>query len=436
MLPRSPIVLLAAIAGGLGLAGHAHAAIGFDHRAEAGTGARTFFEAGGLRLRAACGGGQGAGDVLGFQARSRVDDAAIHVAVQNQATPGNAVAYVEDDDFDSGAAGKLPIEVVPVDVTENSTGQIVYVRPSGTVVVIDFMTEEDGVPGPRECLAAGTARVLPAGSPERILLVGAEGTGSQEVFAGGGLSVTAECGTLIGPHLILRAQSSAPSAALHIASQSDLNGDGTGDAGYESFDDFQPGPGGQLTFGLSGQGLSDEDSTGQILYTDGTKVVTIDWYAEDDGTALGSDCVFAGLGRVVKASSADRALFVKDVEAQETFLRRGGLRMSGDCDASVPELSFAARTKRGVATVHFNSQMDLGNGGLDDHAYSEDDALHASPPESVAVSGHLNAEEDALGQLLYARGRSVVSLDWMADENDALGVDCLFAGVAEAGTSG
>jgi hypothetical protein len=111
--------------------------------AAAGTGPTQVLSLNGLTIGAACSGG-----ALSVSATTAVSSAFIHTGGTFGAAP--APFYGEDDVFNVGDA---PFDVLPGTGSDELRGTLVYARPDGEVVTVDFLAEETGT----GCVFAGTA---------------------------------------------------------------------------------------------------------------------------------------------------------------------------------------------------------------------------------------------------------------------------------------
>lgn len=135
-------------AGPPGPSGPSALRIGFD--VPAGTAETELLSAGGLVLRGAC----SAGGDLSLEASSTANNARARALVVAAATPGDSVAYDEDDDLDTidgfdfvGAAD------------DDSIATLVYRSSAGGVVTASLILEQYSVGGAARCLVAGSAVV-------------------------------------------------------------------------------------------------------------------------------------------------------------------------------------------------------------------------------------------------------------------------------------
>lgn len=395
-------------------------------------------DAGPLKLFASCFQGGvpgGAGDVQ-LSARSARDGAMIHVAVQNDAGPGSIAGYGEDDFFNAGEADEFDLEnevYGGLDATTDATGQIVYRTHGGRVVTVDFMSEDKQLPGSKECLVAGTAAAPKPSAERNVYYRGLSGASDlKRIFKGGGMKLKARC--FAGPDLEVYLYGK-DGDTLHANSQSDVDHNGADEAAFFSNPFFIGGVAGPFS-----GGVQDTDSAGQMIYTNGKVVITIDYLAETSDVFDPSGCEFAATVRVAAEHSKNRVLYKRNAPDSNfpftKFFSGGGLRLKGRC--AYPSLNTAvnASTSSAHSTFHFDAQGDFDENGTDERGYGEADDFGGSPGSSIQFmlyldSFGLEAGDNSSGLLfLGTRGGRVVSLDYLVDTAGSLGKDCLFAGVA------
>ena len=117
----------------------------FSFRNPAGTASTNVLNTGGLAINAAC----NTGTVLSVSASTTVSGANIHSGGTWQGA--NQSFYVADDTFDVGNSFD-PLENATTGST-NLNGTLVYVRPDGGVVTVEFLAQETAA----QCVFAGTA---------------------------------------------------------------------------------------------------------------------------------------------------------------------------------------------------------------------------------------------------------------------------------------
>lgn len=418
----------AALALLLALAGAPQAAgAGFSFRADVGDPSpKQVFSGGGLRLYAGC--NNIIGTELGVVARSTRNNAVIHVDAQRDVS-SDEVRYGEDDDFDKGAAQQFSVTGV---ANEDAVGRIVYSR-GGKVVTIDYVAEDDSVPGQGDCLFAGIAQVQTRDDPKAIVFRDKRNDPPERVFQAGGLRLTAECQNFMAsPVAILKAKSLTNGGAIAYSSRADKNSDGTAEFLYGAEDTLDEGDVVTLTANQATPGtefIDNRSASGQIVFGSPGAVVTIDYLAEP--LAAKDRCLVGATARIAPKGSPNRVRFVKaqdELEGQTVF-HRGGVRLRARCNASSPATSFTTKsTGSPNGTVHFGEQSDVGDNGTDEQAYAEIDDMDDVTYDSTLF---LSNGDNATGQFVYAApGPSVVAFDYLIDRGGAFGKPCALAGAA------
>jgi hypothetical protein len=373
-----------------------------------------FFAAGGLELSASC----GAGTDLTVIARTSVDNAMVRA---NRQGPGTDVTYAEFDNFDIAGPFDLFAQLGGDDTEVG--GQLIYSRPDGRHITVDWLANEDSLAAEDQCLFAGVAEVAKPGrdrgSRKRIDFRADVGDDPKRVLNAGGLRLTASCEAGSVPEL--RARTTVDHSMLHVNSQSGLAGT------YIENDDFVRGD----IFALLG-GLGTFDSAlGQIVFaTPGGAVVSVDWLSEQEDAYDGAvDCAIAGTARVAGKRSPARA-----------FYRRA----EGD-DNPLDRANFRKFFKLGFLSLNGSCATDATQEITDSHPLG---FTYGGPAQSSSTNVHLSAEGSAQGGATYtainddANGHgltasasgAVAEVDWLAEGGgDAFGggPDCLFAGTAE-----
>ena len=392
------------------------AATRVNYRAFDDTAPKTFFNKGGLKLIGQCFGG----DALRIYASTSVDDAMIHA---NSQGGGSGDEYFEEDDFDT-ADGE--IELVGgnfgLDATDDSSGQIVYGRPGGANVSIDWLAEEggDGYSGARDCIFQGTARVVGAGSSGRANFRFDQGQPATTFFSQGGLSLI---GTCTPGGLGVTARTNTENSMIHANSQYSGNN-------QNALVDNDLDPGADFFLPNAVNGTLD-NASGQIVYgKPGGNNVTVDWAAEDGGQALGKDCVFNGTARVRKSGDSLRVNFrVPSGNAgPTTFFSKGGLKLIGQCTSE--ELTVTAASGKDFSTVHFNGQRfgTATEGG--------NNSFHTDTDDWREIFGDMGLDQDdSSGQIVHtAYNGTNVTVRWASEETNGFqDHDCDFIGTAEVG---
>ena len=388
-----------------------------DYRANDGSSARTFFKEGGLKLRGKC----LSGDDLHVTARTTRSNAAIHYNAQYAST---GASYAEQDDFDKADAEDL---LGNLGVDDDASGQIVYSRPGGVNVTVDWLAERsDAYGGARECVFAGTARVLGRDSRDSLNYRADVGDAPTLFLERGGLRMNVTCidsggggqlGVLIG--------GTTNDGVVRVNSQSagNLSDDGTNNDTNAS-----------LTQNMFSVFLGDialnDSSVGQIVFSsaDGTNV-SVDWMAEDndaDGIdALGKDCVFTGTIRVLQnADPKSLGLRFNGTLPITSFFSAGGLDLLAGCDGADQDIFADAAVDSSM--IHYNGQAG------DAAAHGAQNDLNPDAPWDLENGV---ADDASSGQLVYSTPTgAIVSADYLAEDGtDSLfgAGDCNFLGTAE-----
>lgn len=370
-----------------------------NYRAESPDGPRTFFDQGGLLLRGSC---QGSED-LTVEARTKHNNALISHNVQS----GGAFAD-EDLDLDVGESHEL----LDGNFLDSTSGQIVYARPGGKVVTIDWSGEtevnEIVTPGgDRDCGFFGAARVVDSGAADRINFRADAGEGPTTVLSRGGLTLTADCDG--SEELTVEAASGVDDAMLH-ANQQDAETDH--DAEYtDNLDEGDPIPNFLLT----------DDGAGQLIYArpDG-KVVTVDFAAQDDADLFGNtaDCAFVGTARVRDPGDPKLLDYATSQALGVSPFNTGGLELKAACPDA--ELITRIRSHADDSIIHANTQTPFEGAlyGEDDSA--EDDGFDEHPLFGAFDEPYFetNNAEGASGQLIFAAPNGTyVTIDWLTAED-------------------
>lgn len=400
---------------------------GFSYRADEGDpGAEKVFSAGGLKLYASC--GELITTDLSVTARSTSNNAVIHADAQRDVS-GDEVRYDEDDDFDKGKAEAFSITGF---ANEDAVGRIVYTRGS-KVVSIDYVAEDDTVPGEGDCLFAGVAQVQTRGERKAILFRDKRNDPPERIFQGGGLRITAECQNFMTtPVAILTAKSLTNGGAISYSSRADKNSDDTAEFLYGSADTLDKGDTATLTANQATPGtefIDNRSASGQIVFGSPRAVVAIDYLAEP---FVATDrCLVAGTARIAPKASPNNVRFVRDQDELEgkTVLNRGGVRLRARCVAASPATTFTTESTGSLnATVHFGEQSDIGDNGTDEQAYAEIDDMDDVTYDFTLF---LSNGDNVNGQFVYAApGPSVVAFDYLIDRGGAFGKPCALVGAA------
>jgi hypothetical protein len=390
-----------------------------------------FFDQGGLQLRGEC---QSGAELL-VSARSTVDDALIHYNLQNL-EPSFASGF--DNDFDAGVSDEEDLQAFLAAGgfgLDSAVGQIVYAKPGGTNVTVDFMVEEEGEGGllgsGKNCVFTGHARVLSTGDADRVnFRTSADPAGEQTFFSRGGLQLVEDDeGNCSGGDQNTRARTTVADAMFGNFDQYTDDEDATDAVDASIEPNFDMGEANERVL------FDDNNSANHLVYArSGGKNVTVDWAAEEDGSGLfggTKSCAFVGSARVAESGSPHRVNFRTDGEEDlTTFFQYGGLRLRGSCEPG-SELEVEAKTSYDDAIIHVNYQEPATG-----HHFDESDGFDIGDVRPIfGDASVIGGNAEAGGQILYSRPGGVnVTVDWMAEEDGfPLGGTkaCAFVGTAE-----
>jgi hypothetical protein len=394
----------------------------------------TFFNHGGLKLRATC--EPGADPQLSVTARSTVPHAMLHLNSQSDrdADSSDEVDFRENDDL-----GEAPFPILD-GLSDDGSGQLLYATRRGATISIDWLAEEGDAHGGRVCAFLGTGHVATRREDTktlpRVSFRANEGD-ARTILDAAGLRLEGECAA--GPGLSVSATSTVDDAAIHATGQG-------AEARYYEDDDFDDGNGDaqaaiELLSELDVDGPAEgaDNASGQVVYSrpNGTHL-RIDWMAEEEDAFGGTrSCVFAGTAKVVGRGHEHRVDYRADADGPDDrlFWKGNGLKLYGSCeDTGSNEIEITAKSRKPLATLHANAQ-----GAGDSHAYFEEDGLAAGQAGEIDLTAGLEAGDDAAGQIIYSRRDGPhASVDWMAEVDDAYGggFDCVFAGSGEVPRAG
>jgi hypothetical protein len=380
----------------------------------------TFFAKGGLELTGSCDSGN-----LSVIASTTVGDALIHYNAQ----AGSPTAAF-DNDFETTESHDI---VGDLDAQDSAIGQIVFAKPGGVNVTIDWLSEEEGpfFGSDKNCVFTGHARKAPNDMEGRVNLRTNAGVGQDNIFfQRSGLQLV-QAG----------AASCAASGTTEVSARSTVANAMIGDYGQYTNDpdtvdsdatdhdpNFDIGIGDEMF--LSDAGSMDQNSSGHLVYArSGGTNVTVDYAAEEGPPVLFGDknCVFVGSTRVAESGSSNRVNFRPTGDAPlAKFFQLGGLKLRAQCSSS--EMTVTAKTAHDDAMIHWGYQFpNNGDNG------NENDIFATTDEEEIYGAGSLDGSLG--GQIVYSRPGGVnVTVDFMAEEND-LPFDgdrpCAFVGTAE-----
>jgi hypothetical protein len=372
-------------------------------KANAGSSPATAFKAAGLKLTAHC----ATGPQLIVKATSSKDSASIHA--NEQPALMSSGTYVENDDMTAGAAGAVPIlgpdgmEDVPL-----TSGQIIYSKPSGKAVTIDFIAGQ-GVGTPTTCVFAGAAEV--ASGSAVVNYRANPGTASEVFFHHGGLALSGSCGA--GEDLNVVAHSHTKHAIIHVNDQYLTNG-----FDYLENNDFSPGS--PFTIVSHGDSLA-----GQVIYSrPNGKTTTIEDLAEEDIFGK-SKCGFIGTNDYATTKTSNSVDFRVDAPTpQRTVFKRDHVEVDASCDAGPALTASLAASDPSLEVQGANAQY-----APDQSTFSGSAGSSGSGDFTFGYGG-----SHASGQLIVARAgnKSVVAIDYLAETSDAYGgrKDCALVGTS------
>lgn len=392
-----------------------------NYRAAADSADATFFARGGLELTGSCDSG-----ALSVIAKTSVDHALIHYNSQGGDT---SFASDFDNDFNTGEQHDI---VADLAASDSAIGQIVYAKPGGVNVTIDWMAEEDDLNVHQDCIFTGHARKAPNDMEGRVNLRTNAGVGQDNIFfersglrlVQAGAASCAASGTTE-----VSARTTVGDAMIGDYGQYTNDGD-TVDAVVADHDpNFDVGIGDEMF--LSDAGSMDQNSSGHLVYArSGGTNVTIDYAAEEGPPARFGDknCVFVGSTRVAESGSPNRVNFRPTGDAPlAKFFELGGLKLKGECLSG--QLRVTAKTAYNGAILHWSYQSP--STGED---YDEVDGVLDSGGEQE-IYGPSTQDGSEGGQIAYSRPGGVnVTVDWMGEEGDLPfdgGKPCAFVGTAE-----
>jgi hypothetical protein len=255
------------------------------------------------------------------------------------------------------------------------------------------------------------------------------GSPTDTFFSKAGLKLRGNCINTAVDVRVISKRSKRRATTFGANAQSDITESGSNHQSYlgvkklySKTDNFQL---------LTMSGLNAFDSSvGQLIQAERRRVMTIDWLAEAEGDALGSDCVFGGTKRVAKKGS-NRAIIYRANKGSKlrTIYDQSSLKLQARCtsDGGDPNLDLFVKAGISTSSTYVASQSDADGNGLDEAAYSQAEALSGDKAQ-LDVSGV--QDDDATGQIVINTSNPQYTIDWIASSSGALGKDCLFAGTA------
>jgi hypothetical protein len=254
-----------------------------DYRARSRSDPRTFFDRGGLKLRGSCG-EFGALDVV---ARSRHQNASIHVGSIGSAANDH---FAEQDDLDPG----VPFDLFSAlgTVPDSQSGQIVYSRPGGPNLAIEWLSAEGIFGQESKCAFIGASAIAGRDSPDRADFRSDVGQLSTVFFDRAGLDLGATCNS--GPAFGGTFHSSDSDALIQGYNEQYDPADATTSSG---------GSGDETTLTPGSTPSSFDNAIGQLIVAreSNHSVQTLSWMAElGEGLGATKDCAFVGVARLAK----------------------------------------------------------------------------------------------------------------------------------------
>lgn len=251
-----------------------------NYRFDQPNGPTTFFNQGGLKLIGQCTLGG-----LSVTAKTSTDDSMIHA---NSQYATDNVAALADNDFN--IADSFLLQDAAGGFLDNVAGQIVYAKPGGTNVTVDWAAEDGHHALDRDCVFNGTARVRSSGDLKRVnFRVPSGDAGPTTFFSQGGLKLIGKC---VAGDLDVTLATGVDHASIHYDGQRPFTATSFDNDSFSTDPDDWP-----ELFGS--QGLDEEDNSGQIIYTSysGTNV-TIRYAGEELDGFSNYPCAFVGTAEV------------------------------------------------------------------------------------------------------------------------------------------
>jgi len=274
--------------------------------------------------------------------------------------------------------------------------------------------------GPLPHANAGVIRVHQALEGEALASPSDEPTRTK-VFNAAGLKLTASCSDIAGLEAEVLAVAKRDHGTLHANHQSPTG------HGYVEDDDWSAG---DPPLPVAAVGPGQASQLGQIVYVGGKSVVAVDLLVGEQYNAFAGDhdCLIAGTARVLD-SGPDRIRARMDAgTGPKLVFDRGGLSVRAECTPD-GQLEVMARSSTSAAALQLNSQSGQNEAADPTHAAYQLESM----PDEVTLTPGPEFADNAVGQLIYARPKVVVSIDWLAEEdvNSVGGTkDCAFAGIA------
>ena len=218
---------------------------------------------------------------MSIQARSRVKHATIHSNGQYLTT---GLDYSESDDLSPGQTLDLGT------AGDSEAGQLIYSRPNGQTLTIDFLSEED-IYGKSKCAFVGTDDLAGRKSRNGVYYAKDATSPKRRVFRRNGVKLTGQCAG--GPTLMATVLFKDSSGLLESLVEQFAASPGASFSGGAGIS------GGSAIGGFLG---ADADAGQVVVARDSNRsVVSIEYLAETaDGHGGRDDCLLAGTARVLK----------------------------------------------------------------------------------------------------------------------------------------
>ena len=172
---------------------------------------------------------------------------------------------------------------------------------------------------------------------------------------------------------------------------------------------------------------SSDNAVGTVVVADRKRVMSIEWLAESGSSVPGDDCRFGGVATAASAKSDAAFVYRADAVSEPELITGSSGRVLAECGGTPDngDLNLFFKTNVSVASLYVSSFSDVDSNGADEVGYMQSEAATNSV-DQVDVSGV--ADDHASGTMLMPGSNERVSIAWIAVD-DALGGDCLFAGV-------
>jgi hypothetical protein len=401
---------------------------------------QTVFDRDGLQIVGGCAPG---GDTH-IALRGTRDNSMLFVNGQG----GESIGAVGQPGFNSGSAVFLPA-ILLLDGSFDA-GQILFSRPNGTHITIDWAMHEDGLfPPANQCGFWGVATIAKPGgrnrgTRRRIDFRSDASRKGKTVLKAKGLKLKASCR---GGNLGVVARTGADHTVVHANAQG-LTEHYAGDENLRTNERFRL---------IKRLGLTAGDAldSGQLIYaTPRGAVVSVDWIARSNG-AYGTgtkggragtpgaprfDCAFVGTARALGKRARDRAWFARRRPEPPAGAGRGS--------TPIPLTPFFQRSPFGLsggcAEAEGTSRILRVNGTIGEagafvgaEQAAAGDAVSGASAAGGNTSSALTISDHAAGHTAFVgAGGAVLSVDWLAEERQAFGAGkrrkrCLFAGTTE-----